>query len=119
MKNVVVEGCTISLSAGIGDKNIQSNPVQTGDVDRKKIYAGTMLVSISNYADERIGLTNGVGVAVINGTASYTTYDGLPVLLEGDKDDKCLITGVVGNTPTTVSISVTISDAGQNVFAGE
>lgn len=119
MKNVVVEGCTISLSAGIGDKNIQSNPVQTGNVDGKKIYTGTMLVSISNYIDRQIGLTGGVGVAVINGSASYITYDGLPVLLEGDKDDKCMITGVVGNTPTTVPISVTISKAGQDIFAGE
>lgn len=123
-KNVVVEGCQFSLPVSTtGRVSITSQPENSLVINNKKIYAGTMSISVSNFTSLVVTNGDGSGSGTINGT-SIEEGNGKKLLLEGDS---CSIT-ISGTAnygtsdpkhPVTEVIEVKISDAGQGVVVAE
>lgn len=119
-KSWVVDGCELELSKGDGDIEISTKPEK--DVfagkkdDPKKVYAGSLGFTISNYQDDSITDGNGAGGGVINGT-SVNLANGKKILLEGDNVSVTLVgTSTTGTKtdPAESTITVKIGKAGQS-----
>lgn len=124
MKNIAVQGCSIELSppstSPLTVITVTTQPNNNMKCDGKGVYTGQISVSISAYGSETITDMNGAGPATIVSTAQYVKVDGQPVLLEGDEDNNCAISGTTGGqTAVTDIITVKISAAGQTSVAGE
>lgn len=115
-KNIVVDGCTLSLSSGIGTITITSLPESNAKINGNGIYAGSLSFSVNGFTGTSITVPGtGSGTGTINGTGIVKIND-KKVLLENDSVDITL-NGFKpqGNTTvsTTENVTVTITSAGQ------
>lgn len=115
MKNIAVQGCSLDCSFA----QIQTSPKNSVKCDGKASYAGDLTIKISGYSGQ--GITGGSGVGTLQSSAQYVKIEGEKAVLEGDKTDPPIqVTGTTsGGGSLTVSVTVTISDAGQSVVQGE
>jgi hypothetical protein len=128
LKNIAVKDFQYNINVGgavIGSGNLSVNtPVSTNakvivGVDKKGIYAGSLNITVSNYAD--INISQGTGVGVINPSATKTKVDNQFVVLEGDSGD-VVLSGVHPQSGSPVSgytVNVKIISAGQTVVKAE
>lgn len=117
----VVDGCELKLPEGSnGEIKITSDP--ESDVfagpkdDPKKVFAGKMSISVSNFQDAEITDGNGTGTGNISGS-STNKANGKNILLEGDSVDVTITgTSTKGSSTeeVTKTITVKIKNAGQS-----
>lgn len=110
-----VEGAELNESAA----SITSSPenVKAGSINNsKKVYAGSMAVSISGYQSSGITDGNGVGSGSISGS-SVVKINGKNIVLEGDSTTVTVSgTSTKGTTVTPVveNVTVKVKSAGQS-----
>ena len=84
----------------------------------KATYAGDLNISISGYSGQ--GITDGSGSGTLQPTSQYVKIEGEKVVLEGDKTTTPIqVTGSTSSGTDTVSVTVTITSAGQTYVKGE
>ena len=121
MKNIAVQGCTLSVSAA----QLVTPPSSVVFCDGKGAYFGDITVSIAGYGSAGITDNNGAGSATLKGSALYVSSP------EGSKDNMAVLEGdsvivtVNGTstkgqvvTPVSESVKVEIKSAGQTVVQG-
>lgn len=114
MKYIAVQGCTLDCSfAQI------TTPAKTKvKCGGKNAYAGNLTIGISGYNGQGITDGNGTGSDTLKGSAEKVKIQGENAVLEGDKVD-IQVTGTSGGNPVPpVTVTVTISNAGQNKVKG-
>jgi len=115
MKSLAVEGLTLNSSSG--NAQIVSQASQKVKATNG-IYKSPLQVSINGASQGTCQNANGSGV--ISATATKVLIEGSPSIREGD-------TGVVvvdgtnstNGSPCSFTVTVTVSDAGQNRTKGE
>lgn len=117
-KKVAVEGCEIKDTTGGGTVTITSAPSAKDLAEGNGIYFSPLSFSVSGSSGGgSIGDSNGAGSGTINGTGTkICDANGNPAVLVGDKVT-ITVTGTTttssGKTPSSGSITVEITGAGQ------
>lgn len=127
MKLLANEDCTVEItSSGVsGVVSINSSPSTVLFANNKSVYAGPMILSITNIKKSSCGTaTPGTATAIIQPTSKKITTQGKAVLREGDK-----VTGVKAlgatepnspsPTPCSIMFDVEITNSGQSVVKGK
>lgn len=119
-KNIAVKGCVLTFSVGTGTATITTPESTTTKINGNGVYSGPLSTSVSNFADPSTQIVQGMGVGVINPSATKTSVDGKKVVLEGDSCD-VLVSGVhaVSGIPLSQTVNVKISNAGQIIGVAE
>ena len=114
MKNIAVQGCQLDCPFA----QITTSPKTSVKCGGKATYAGDLNISISGYSGQ--GITDGSGSGTLQPTSQYVKIEGEKVVLEGDKTTTPIqVTGSTSSGTDTVSVTVTITSAGQTYIKGE
>ena len=123
MKNIAVEGCTLSLSSGTGQVSITTTPSSKVLLDGKKAYFGNLQISISAFTSPTITVSSsGSGSGTLSPTSQKVKSENNAAVLEGDKAQITVTGQAISGTTTVVVteiVTVTISSAGQEKVKGE
>lgn len=109
MAYIAVQGCILTTSPGAGVVTITSVPATDVFVDNKGCYFGQLTFTVSGYSNT---ITGGTGGGTISGTGVHCQNNGQNAVLEGDKVT-IVVSGMIGNSPSTESVTVTVQAANQ------
>lgn len=114
MKNIVVSGCSFSLSEGSGTVTVTSTPSTKVKFGGSYAYKSPLSIMVAAYTDESTIIT-GAGSGSISGSSVKTTVENTAALLENDSVS-VTVTGINPSTKAaaTKTITVKISSAGQS-----
>lgn len=121
-KNVAVQGCTLTLNVGDGQKQITTQPSSVMKCSGKGVYTKEIVVSISGYTGGQItDPQTGAGSVTIKSSASSMKSEGEFVLLEGDESEETELTGTSGGGQSIAKqkVKLKIQSAGQSFVKGE
>lgn len=122
LKNIAVDGCTISPQGIVsgGTLTITSLPSIKGKAGGKGIYTTplTFTVAGANASGYDPGTVVTVGPASIISTAQKTIVEGKLVIREEDQVIAAM-TGTIGGTPTPFTEVFKITNAGQAKAVGQ
>ena len=120
MKRLATSNCMLSHNAAT-QATLSAQMVEDAKtaVDGNKALHGiTVTVTLSDGSAGLITDMNGTGTGFISPTTSKAMGGQVPFNLEGDEAE-ILLNGTAGGNPITDTITVTISDAGQNKVLAE
>jgi hypothetical protein len=111
MLAIAVQGCTLQ-STGNGTNTIVSPPSNNCKIDNKGIYKGVLTITTTgNTLGSWVQTAPATGTIIP--TSTSTTNDNEKVVRVTDKSAVITCDGLVGNVPTTNTVTVTIIVAGQ------